>query len=483
MRGVYTVLSLCASLSLLITSSPSHVYAVELRGEINHRQRHQRHNGTSGHHDDDHSSHDHHRGHDHQDHHHHHHGHRSGQEDHHHPDRQDGNEKTTGGGHKHRMNAKHYSLHHRKESHSSTRVSNFETFEDLPIWYSRRGKQLREPEVIRAPEGEKQLNTTLTAAAAVVNIPTENGNISYRTRLYNKQLPGPTIQVSPGDRVGIHLQNHLGANPPDNRCEDLGKTVPYASLHTPNSTNLHVHGYYGPVRQDNTLACVEPDTDLQYDLRIDSRTGNAMYWYHPHMEGSSKFQLYGGMYGGFEIIDPTFKNDFKHHFEVTKVALLAMFSTKNGGEGIVSMASNGGTSDMPLDLVDPNDEKRTFLLVNGDLDPVQNLTAGKIGRFKFVNSISGTGTIQMVQLGFTGTSAAACKLAVTAYDGVFLEEPRIQTSVVIPAGGRAEVIVSCSEGRHVLRTMTTEETEGFSGGFLESDLTAIDLHVSGNGER
>merc|ERR1711972_446145 len=47
-----------------------------------------------------------------------------------------------------------------------------------------------------------------------------------------------------------------------------------------------------------------------------------------------------------------------------------------------------------------------------------------------------------------------CELRVLAYDGVYLQSPRPQESVVIPAGGRADIAVKCSQtGLHKLSTV------------------------------
>ena len=41
---------------------------------------------------------------------------------------------------------------------------------------------------------------------------------------------------------------------------------------------------------------------------------------------------------------------------------------------------------------------------------------------------------------------AACTLSVLAYDGVWLTAPRTQASLLLPPGGRAEVLVGCARG-------------------------------------
>ena len=38
---------------------------------------------------------------------------------------------------------------------------------------------------------------------------TLDGGITFRTRAYNGQIPGPTVRVSPGDTMNIHIHNNL----------------------------------------------------------------------------------------------------------------------------------------------------------------------------------------------------------------------------------------------------------------------------------
>lgn len=152
-----------------------------------------------------------------------------------------------------------------------------------------------QPTVVESVDG--WLNVTLRVDMTTWSIPFRG--ISFQTRAYNGTVPGPHLRVSPGDKVRVLVQNRLGANPAGHDCH-----APDSILgRGPNSTNLHLHGIYDSPLHDNTFLCISPHEDQLYEYTIDARAGTSSLFYHPHFDGSSGMQLYGGMYGAFEVID------------------------------------------------------------------------------------------------------------------------------------------------------------------------------------
>jgi FtsP/CotA-like multicopper oxidase with cupredoxin domain len=117
----------------------------------------------------------------------------------------------------------------------------------------------------------------------------------------------PTLRVSPGDLVIIHLKNALGAAPgvaepshvhrSDNGC--TGGVM--GAL----STNLHFHGLTIPptCHQDDVLkTAIQPgDAPFEYRFRIPQDEPPGLYWYHPHIHGFAKPQLLGGASGALVV--------------------------------------------------------------------------------------------------------------------------------------------------------------------------------------
>src|SRR6202008_3012204 len=90
---------------------------------------------------------------------------------------------------------------------------------------------------------------------------------------YNGSAPGPTIQVTQGDRVRIIVENHL-----------------------PEPTSMHWHGFEIPIEMDGAPGSsqdpIPPGGRFVYEFTL-HQTGT--YFYHSHMA----MQEMMGMIGGF----------------------------------------------------------------------------------------------------------------------------------------------------------------------------------------
>lgn len=99
---------------------------------------------------------------------------------------------------------------------------------------------------------------------------------------YNGSIPGPTIQVYPGDYVNIRVINHL-----------------------PEATSIHWHGLDVPNKMDGVPDVepsprIEPGHYFDYHFRITNPPGTHMY--HSHVNVAKQDML--GLLGGFIILDP-----------------------------------------------------------------------------------------------------------------------------------------------------------------------------------
>ncbi len=96
---------------------------------------------------------------------------------------------------------------------------------------------------------------------------------------YNGQIPGPMIKVDLGDRVQVHVENHL-----------------------PMGTDVHWHGVRVPNDQDGvaplTQPLIEPGDTFTYEFTAHEPS---IGMYHPHHHGQMK--LPNGMFGVFIIGD------------------------------------------------------------------------------------------------------------------------------------------------------------------------------------
>src|SRR5450830_93782 len=140
------------------------------------------------------------------------------------------------------------------------------------------GPAMKEPEILRSTNG--RLDVRLTTAAATVEI----AGTQVTALTYNGGLPGPTLHVRPGDRIRVSLRNNLAA-----------------------PTNLHTHGLHVSPRgnSDNVFVMIQPGESFDYEYQLPDTHPPGVYWYHPHHHGLVADQVFGGLYGGIIVDDPT----------------------------------------------------------------------------------------------------------------------------------------------------------------------------------
>jgi suppressor of ftsI len=131
-----------------------------------------------------------------------------------------------------------------------------------------------EPPVIASRNGV--LETTFEVAVA----DTEVGGTPVGIRVYDGQFMPPTLAVRPGDTIRLRLEN---------RIDD--------------QTNLHYHGMnVSPLgNSDNVFLHVVPGETFDYEVRIPESHPEGLFYYHPHIYGTTEFQIGNGMSGGIVV--------------------------------------------------------------------------------------------------------------------------------------------------------------------------------------
>jgi FtsP/CotA-like multicopper oxidase with cupredoxin domain len=170
------------------------------------------------------------------------------------------------------------------------------------------GSVLQDPPSLRSQNG--LLEVTLKFKTAV-----DAQGLTRYCFVSEAGLEAPTLHVSPGDQLIIHLQNTLPAIPATAQ-QVMPKLRRAGALASPNNdctggamgpdvTNLHFHGLNLPptCHQDevvNTL--VQPSETFDYTVLVPSDEPTGLYWYHPHPHGFSNLQALGGATGAI-IVD------------------------------------------------------------------------------------------------------------------------------------------------------------------------------------
>ena len=179
------------------------------------------------------------------------------------------------------------------------------------------GSPVSQPEDLRSHNGVLRVDLTL------FNHKEQDGIIRYCYVLADGNQ-SPTLRLSPGDLLILHLKNSLsavddsGANSAS--TNSAAPLAPRAHTHTTpqkssdpcnsavmsiSSTNLHFHGLTIPAvcHQDDVLkTSIQPgDPPFEYRFRIPADEPPGLYWYHPHIHGFSKAQVVGGASGAMII--------------------------------------------------------------------------------------------------------------------------------------------------------------------------------------
>jgi len=121
--------------------------------------------------------------------------------------------------------------------------------------------------------------------------------VELRSFLGSGAKPGefvaPTIRVTPGQRLNVHLNNKLEACSATQRAEHLCY----------NDTNLHTHGLWvSPSgNSDNVLVSIAPGKQFQYAYDIPADHPAGTFWYHPHHHGAGFVQVGSGMAGALIV--------------------------------------------------------------------------------------------------------------------------------------------------------------------------------------
>ena len=167
----------------------------------------------------------------------------------------------------------------------------------------------------------------------------------------NRQVPGPRIRLTEGDRVRIVLTNHL-----------------------PESTTLHWHGLIVPNAMDGpadiTQPPIPPGGSYTYEFTA-NQSGTFFYHSHDHADRQEALGLYGAL-----IIDP---KDPSTEPPVDQEVVIQLQEWLER-EGYTFPA-------MPMEGAQPN-----FFTINGKAFPSTETIQAKVGdriRFRFIGTNSG----------------------------------------------------------------------------------------------
>ncbi len=209
---------------------------------------------------------------------------------------------------------------------------------------------------------------------------------------YNGQIPGPVLEGQVGDVLEIRFTNRL-----------------------PQPTNIHWHGLRVPAAMDGTemvQRSVAPGDTFVYRFRLpDAGT----FWYHPH--SNETVQLEMGLCGALIVRGPD-----EPQLDIERVLVLDDVRLDKEGQ----IAPFGG-------IVEHHDGREgDTRLVNGKAEPVLQLAAGHVERWRIINASSA----RYIRLSIGGKPF---KLLGT--DGGLLEAPVTLTEILLATADRVDLAV------------------------------------------
>ncbi len=236
---------------------------------------------------------------------------------------------------------------------------------------------------------------------------------------YNGLMPGPLIELRPGDTLHLRLRNSLAEH-----------------------TNLHFHGLHvSPAGNgDNPFLMVPPGEEFDYEITIPASHPAGTFWYHPHVHGSSARQVFRGLSGAIVV-----RGDLDDIPEVAAaeehcLVLKDLAIDPAGGIPVGSMMERMAG------------REGSVLTVNGEVAPVYTVKRGALMRWRFVNASSSR---------YYRLSLEEHPFAVIAVDGGSLSRTELTGEALLTPGQRLDVLVKADRTPGAYRLLNLPYDRGF----------------------
>ena len=264
---------------------------------------------------------------------------------------------------------------------------------------SRTGQSLAMPAVMR--------NVSRAPGTVEVSLVADARKLSLRSGpatevfSYNGTVPGPTLELKEGDRVVVNFENRLD--------------VP---------TTVHWHGLHIPFDADGSpFHPVAPGEKRVYSFTL--RPGSAgTYWYHPHPNHSTGYQVAKGLYGAIIVRAPDDPLP-----RAVQEKLLILSDNRFREDGSIDLPERGSHSGH---VDEENGREGDILFVNGQVLPKVSIRSGEVQRWRIVNASAA----RVFRLALEGQ-----KLVHIGNDGGLFEIPREVPELTVANGERVEVLV------------------------------------------
>lgn len=236
---------------------------------------------------------------------------------------------------------------------------------------------------------------TLDAAENWVSL----GNRAALLYSFDRQVPGPTIDLRAGDEVRLLFRNGL-----------------------PEATNLHFRGLHIPPtgNADNVMLRVPPGESLEYRFTVPADHAAGTYWYHPHVHGSTARQLSRGLAGPIVVRNPA---ESIPEIERAPESILVFQDFDIGINGRVVE---------PSVMEQMQGREGSLITATGADSPSLGLAEGGLLRLRLINASSSR---------FYRLKVEEHPLHRVAGDGGLLPRVTVEDEILLTPGERAEVMI------------------------------------------
>lgn len=217
---------------------------------------------------------------------------------------------------------------------------------------------------------------------------------------YNGRIPGPRLEVKPGDTVRIHFTNQL-----------------------PDPTNLHYHGLHVTPEGsgDNVFLDIPPGETFTYEFTIPADHPAGTFWYHPHRHGLVAEQVFGGLAG---LLIVRGELDQIPEIQAAQEAVLVLKD--------FALQDNGGIRPPTRMEQMMQGREGELITVNGQVNPNFSIAEGGLLRLRLLNASTSR---------FYRLALEDHPLYLIATDGGAVGEPVELRELLLSPGERAEVLV------------------------------------------
>jgi bilirubin oxidase len=288
------------------------------------------------------------------------------------------------------------------------------------------GTELIPPPVLRNASSQPgTVEVTVTASATRLTL---RPGTTTDVFAYNGSFPGPTLEVSEGDRVIVHFRNDL-AEP----------------------TTVHWHGIHLPASQDGSpFDPVPAGGRRDYTFTI-PRGSAGTYWYHPHLHHKTGYQVAKGLVGAIIVRDP---NDPLP--KSIKERLIIFADNRFKPDGSLDFPERRSIQGM---IEEENGREGDVLFVNSQVMPTITIRPGEVQRWRVINATASR-VYRLVIPGqrflHVGSDGGLFEKPIEVQDLLLANSERVELLVRGGAAGTQTTLRTLPYDRYVPQTRPTD---------------------------